>query len=78
MIGECFCQTYFSYVEKYHQNKDSFNSDRYNGIYCASSRILPTLAFFLAFLRDFLDSLHAVYLLISLVAQSIYIHLIFT
>ena len=31
------CPTYFSYVEKKDQNKDSFNNDRYDRIYWASS-----------------------------------------
>ena len=29
-FGEYFCPTYFFYVEKQHQNKDSFNNDRYD------------------------------------------------
>ena len=36
-LGEYFCPTYFSYVEKQHQNKDSFNNDRYDRTYWASS-----------------------------------------
>ena len=36
-FGEYFSPTYFSYVEKEHQNKDSFNNDRYARIYWASS-----------------------------------------
>ena len=36
-FGEYFCLTYFLHVEKKHQNKDSFNNDRYYRIYWASS-----------------------------------------
>ena len=32
-FGEYFCLTYFLHVEKKHQNKDSFNNDRYYRIY---------------------------------------------
>ena len=32
-----FCPTYFSYVEKKYQNKDSFKNDRWDRIYWASS-----------------------------------------
>ena len=50
--------------------------------YCSlsrsSRRVLPILASFLTFLPDFMDSLYAVYLLLSLVAQSLYIQPIFT
>ena len=38
----------------------------------SSRRVLPILAPFLTFLRDFLDSLYAVYPLVSLVAVSFY------
>ena len=51
-------------------------------LYCSllrsSRRILPILAFFVTFLRDLLDSLYAVYLLLSLVALSLCIQPIFT
>ena len=50
--------------------------------YCSlprsSRRILPILASFVTFLRHFLDSLYAVYLLLSLIALSLYIQPIFT
>ena len=50
--------------------------------YCSllrsSRRILPILASFLTFLRDFLDSLYTVYLLLSSVALSLYTQPIFT
>ena len=50
--------------------------------YCSLSRssrcVLPILASFLTFLPDFMESLYAVYLLLSLVAQSLYIQPIFT
>ena len=46
-------------------------------LYCFLSRsprrILPILASFLTFLRNFLDSLYAIYLLLSLVALSLHI-----
>ena len=49
----------------------------YCSLSCSSRRILPILASFLTFLHDFLDSLYAVYLLLSLVALSLYIQPIF-
>ena len=34
---EYFCPTYFFFVEKWHENKDTFNNDRDDRIYCTSS-----------------------------------------
>ena len=50
----------------------------YCSLSCSSRRILPILTSFLTFLPDFLDSLYAVYLLLSLVALFLYIQPIFT
>ena len=50
----------------------------YCSLSCSSRRILPILTSFLTFLRDVLDSLYAVYLLLSLVALFLYIQPIFT
>ena len=49
----------------------------YCSLSCPSRRILPILAYFVTFLGDFLDSLYAVYLLLSLPALSLYIQPIF-
>ena len=50
-------------------------------LYCSlsrsSRRILPILVSFLTFLCDFLDSLYAVYLLLSLEHLSLYVQPIF-
>ena len=68
--------TFFCYVWKYRVALSYIFDSLLYALPCSlsrsSRRILPILASVLNFLRDFLDSLYAVYLSVSLVALSFY------
>ena len=79
LFSVCFQERLFIFFSRcYSLDVRLFTYAFYCSLSRSSRRVLPILASFLTFLPDFMDSLYAVYLLLSLVAQSLYIQPIFT